>query len=75
MKEVIRTTDPTLISFVTALLKAEGIRAFDLDQHMSTLEGSIGILPRRVMVADDHFAHARIILAANDVELPEIKGD
>ncbi len=71
MKELIRTTDPTLISFVTALLKAEDIVCFDLDVHMSTLEGSIGILPRRITVADRHLFRARAILKDNEIELPE----
>jgi hypothetical protein len=33
-----------------------------LDQNMSVLEGSIGILPRRILVADDHVAAARELL-------------
>ena len=73
MKELLRTTDPTLVSFVTALLKAEEIECFNLDMHMSALEGSIGVLPRRVMVADAHHFRARAILRDNEVELPEMK--
>jgi hypothetical protein len=33
-----------------------------LDQNMSVLDGSIGVLPRRVMVADDQVAAARELL-------------
>jgi hypothetical protein len=33
-----------------------------LDQNMSVLDGSIGILPRRVMVAEDHVSAARKLL-------------
>lgn len=73
MKELLRTTDPTLISFVTALLKAEAIECFSFDQHMSALEGSIGVLPRRLMVADAHLFVARAVLKDNDVELPELR--
>jgi len=62
MKEVLRTTDPLTIVRATDLLEAEGIRAFQFDQHMSVLEGSIGILPRRLMVADrDHFMALAIL--------------
>jgi len=71
MKELLRTTDPTLFSFATALLRAEDITCFDLDVHMSVLEVSIGIMPRRLMVADDHLFRARAILRDNDVSLPE----
>lgn len=62
MKELFRSTDPVRISAATSLLAAEGIRWFEMDQHMSILEGSIGILPRRVMVADrDHFIAQAIL--------------
>ena len=40
---------------------------FEIDVHMSILEGSIGILPRRLMVADDDLARARIVLSDNDI--------
>lgn len=62
MKEVLRTTDPLTITRAADLLEAEGIAAFPLDQHMSVLEGSLGILPRRLMVADrDHFMATAIL--------------
>ena len=70
MKELLRTTDPTLVSFVTALLKAEDIECFTMDSHFSALQGSLGILPHRMMVADRHLFRARAILSDNDVELP-----
>ena len=69
MKELLRTNDPTVIAFATALLEGEGIEAITFDVHTSVLEGSIGILPRRLMVADrDHF-RARAIMADNDVPM------
>ena len=56
MKELLRTTTPTIIPYAKALLDSEDIEAFELDVHMSALEGSIGILPRRLMVREkDHF--------------------
>jgi len=67
MKEVLRTTDPTLIAFATHLLAGEGIATFPLDVHMSVLDGSLGILPQRLMVADrDHF-RATAILRDNEI--------
>lgn len=68
MKEILRTTDPTVIAFATALLRAEGIDCFVLDVHMSVMEGGIGIFPRRLMVADAEAFQARAVLRANDVE-------
>jgi hypothetical protein len=62
MKELLRTTDPTVIAFATVLLEGEGIAAFPLDVHMSILDGSLGILPQRLMVADrDHFRATAIL--------------
>ncbi len=63
MRELLRTTDPTVIAFATAHLSGEGIVAFDMDVHMSVLEGSIGILPRRLMVRDADLVRARAILS------------
>jgi hypothetical protein len=69
MKELLRSTDPTIIAFATALLEGEGIEVFQIDVHMSVLEGSIGIFPRRLMVRQsDHFI-ARAILLDNDIPL------
>lgn len=69
MKELLRTTDPTIVAFATAILEAEDIAVFAMDVHMSVLEGSIGILPRRLMVHPrDHFT-ARAILADHDIPL------
>lgn len=62
MKELFRTNDPVALSFAEAVLKADGIETILLDQHMSVLEGSLGILPRRLMVADDDEARARRLL-------------
>lgn len=67
MKELLRTTDPTKIAYATLLLQGEGIAAFQMDVHMSVLEGSIGILPRRLMVRDADLFRARAILRDNEI--------
>ena len=62
MKEVLRTTDPLTLVRAMDLLGSEGIVSFEFDRHMSVLEGSIGILPRRLMVSDrDHFMASAIL--------------
>jgi hypothetical protein len=71
MKEILRTTDPTIIAFATALLRGEDIEAFVLDVNMSVLEGGIGLFPRRLMVADAHKFRARAILNDNEIDLSE----
>ena len=63
MKELIRTNDAVIISFVEALMRDAGIAHFVADQNMSLLDGSIGILPRRIMVDADEIDRARSILA------------
>ncbi|MEI4484722.1 DUF2007 domain-containing protein [Frigidibacter sp. MR17.14] len=63
MKEVLRTTDPTKIAYAMVLLQGEDIAAFQMDVHMSVLEGSVGILPRRIMVADAEADRARRVLS------------
>ncbi|MCT4555990.1 MAG: DUF2007 domain-containing protein [Pelagimonas sp.] len=67
MEELLRTTDITLIPLVQTLLNAEGIDSFELDVNMSVLEGSIGILPRRLMVPADRLDQARRVLRENGV--------
>lgn len=67
MKELLRTTDPLLPTRAADLLAAEGIRSFLFDQHMSVLEGSLGILPRRLMVAERDFFMAMAVLRDNDL--------
>jgi hypothetical protein len=62
LREIVRTNDPVLVSAIEALLKGANIRHMVLDQNMSVLEGSLGVLPRRVMVADEDAAPARRLL-------------
>ena len=67
MRLLLRTTDPTLIAFAQALLSGEGIAAFEMDVHMSILDGSLGILPRRLMVRDRDLFMARAVLKDNGI--------
>jgi tRNA1(Val) A37 N6-methylase TrmN6 len=62
MRELVRTNNAVLVSAVDALLKGAGIPHQVLDQHMSVLEGSLGILPRRILVDDERHDEARRIL-------------
>ena len=62
MRELVRTNDVVLVSAVEALLAGAGIPHVVLDQNMSVLEGSLGMLPRRVLVAEDDVAAARRLL-------------
>ena len=62
MREIVRTNDAVLITAIEALLKGAGIRHMVLDQNMSVLDGSLGMLPRRIVVDEDYVAQARRLL-------------
>jgi hypothetical protein len=63
MKELLRTNDPVLLSYVSALLEGARIDFIVADLNMSVLEGSIGALPRRVLVESESLGQAREILS------------
>ena len=62
MKELLRSNDPVLLSYVSALLEEGDIGFMVADMNMSVLEGSIGALPRRVLVESERLGRARNIL-------------
>jgi hypothetical protein len=62
MIELIRTNDAVLLSFAESLMKDAGIHCLIADQGMSILEGSLGMLPRRLLVEADRQDEARRIL-------------
>lgn len=62
MHELIRTNDAVVLDVAQTLLQAAGLSCFVADSHMSIMEGSIGMLPRRLLVVDDHVTQARRIL-------------
>ncbi len=70
MREIIRTTDPVLISFIENILKEAEIIYMVADQNISVMEGSIGAFPRRILVNDDQEPKARSLL-----ESAELGGD
>ncbi len=59
MKELLRTNDPALISFIEATLKGAGIPVLILDANTSIIEGSIGAIRRRIVVGDESLSAAR----------------
>jgi Putative prokaryotic signal transducing protein len=63
LRELVRTNDMVLVSAVGALLDGANIHHLVLDQNMSTIEGSLGVLPRRILVHEDDNRAARQILA------------
>lgn len=59
VEELLRSNDPVYLSFVRHVLEEEGIHYLVLDEHMSVLEGSLGILPRRILVLREDIERAR----------------
>jgi hypothetical protein len=57
------SNDPVRLSFLTVLLADAGIAAVVLDAYTSAMEGSIGAIPRRLMVAAEDEPLARRVLA------------
>ena len=64
MKELLRTNDVVRLSWLQALLGDSGIESLILDHHTSLVEGSIGAIPRRLVVAERDYRRARALLAA-----------
>lgn len=58
MIELMRTNDAVLVNFVEVLLRDAGLGVIIADQNMSVLEGSLGVLPRRILIdgADEEAA-------------------
>ena len=69
MEELLRTNDITVIAYANAILAASAIDVFELDVNISILEGSIGILPRRLMVRSDDLIKARQLMCDYEIEL------
>ena len=67
MEVILQTTDITQIPFVKMLLSSQGIQSFVFDNNMSVLEGSINILPIRVMVLSSDSEIAKSILKDNGI--------
>jgi hypothetical protein len=53
MREILKSNNPVDLSFAEAVLKDAGIQSVVFDENMSVLDGSMVILPRRLMVSDD----------------------
>lgn len=62
MRELLRTNDMVLVSAVTALLDGANIHHLLLDNNMSIVEGSLGVIPRRILVHEDDNRAARRLL-------------
>ena len=62
MRAVLKTIDPVVLNFAANLLSQEGIESVVFDTHASVMDGSMGFLPRRLMVSDEDFVRATKLL-------------
>ena len=62
MRAVLKTTDPVVLNYAANVLEQEGIESVVFDTHASVMDGSMGFLPRRLMVLDDDFDRAQKLL-------------
>ena len=62
MRTILLSNDPVRLNFLRALLADAGIATVVLDEHTSALEGSIGAIPRRLMVAENDETRALQLL-------------
>ena len=69
MEELLRTNDVTVIAYANAVLMESGIDVFELDVNTSVLEGSMGILPRRLMVRSDDLIRAQQLMNYHEIAL------
>ena len=62
MRAVLKTLDPVILNYAANLLSQEGIESVVFDTHASVMDGSMGFLPRRLMVSDEDFVRATELL-------------
>ncbi len=62
MRAILQTNDPVRLSFLAALLRDAGIGCQVLDAFASAVDGSIGAIPRRLVVAAQDEERARTVL-------------
>ena len=62
MRTLIATNNPVTLNFAEAVLKSEGILSFIMDRNMSLMDGSVGVIPRRLCVVDEDYDRAAELL-------------
>lgn len=71
MKELLRSNDPTVLAFASAILQGEDIECFELDVNMSALFGGINAIPRRLMVREKDYFRACQAMTDNQIPMDQ----
>ena len=72
MKALMSTNDITKFVYAETVLNSNNIVNFALDVNISVLEGSIGILPRRLMVMTHDYDRAVKLLTDFGLDLKSV---
>jgi hypothetical protein len=64
MRMVLKSNNPVLLSYATDVLSQAGIESVIFDTHASIMDGSMAMVPRRLMVLDEDYAKAETLLRA-----------
>lgn len=67
MREIVRSNDAVLLNFIVVLLRDAGLTPHLADEHISAMEGSIGALPRRILLMPDELQQAKRVLKEADM--------
>ena len=67
MREIMRTNDIVILGVARSVLEEADVPHMVADAHMSVVEGSIGMFPRRLLVVDDAYDEARRLLTEADL--------
>ncbi len=68
MEELLRSNNIITLSFVQSLMRDAGIESIWTDRNTSTLEGSIGAIPQRILVESEKISLARRIIVDAGLE-------
>jgi hypothetical protein len=62
MRAILKTNNPVALSYAAHVLDEAGIESVVFDENASIMDGSMGAVPRRLMVLDEDFAKAERVL-------------
>lgn len=72
MREILRTSDPVKLSRAVALLEEYDIATLLFDSHVSSIYGgAVEMLQQRLMVDDDDYDRAYLLLKVEGVVPPD----
>jgi hypothetical protein len=71
MQELLRSNDPVELSFAAHVLGEAGVDFLVVDTFTSAIEGSIGAIPRRILVPDEQLVKARMALGKTSLTIPD----